>query len=44
MDCAGRRGADDRCSGGLQQVEHLADSQTVPLAPRRTDGAEPEAL
>src|SRR5258705_12106074 len=41
---AGRRGADDRCSGGLQQVEHLADSQTVPVAPRRTGGAEPEAL
>src|SRR5207244_7991608 len=40
----GRRGADDRCSGGLQQVEHLADSQTVPVAPRRTGGAEPEAL
>jgi len=41
---AGRRGADDRRSGGLQQVEHLADSQTVPVAPRRTGGAEPEAL
>ena len=25
---AGRRGTDDRCSGGLQQVEHLADSRS----------------
>jgi DNA-binding transcriptional LysR family regulator len=40
----GRRGANDRGSGGLQQVEHLTDSQTVPVAPRRTGGAEREAL
>jgi len=40
----GRRGADDRCGAGLHQVEHLADSQTVSVAPRRTGGAEPEAL
>jgi hypothetical protein len=31
-------------SGGLQQVERLADSQAVPVAARRTGGAEPEAL
>ena len=41
---AGRRGTDDRCSGGLQQVKHLANSQAVPVAARRTGEAEPEAL
>ena len=28
---AGGRSANDRSSGGLQQVEHFADSRTVPL-------------
>jgi hypothetical protein len=41
---AGRPGTDDRRGGGLQQVEHLADSQALPVAARRTGGAEPEAL
>src|SRR6202030_2880955 len=29
---AGRRGTDDRSNGGLQQVEHIADSGTIPFA------------
>src|SRR5580692_979801 len=41
---AERRDTDDRGNSGLQQVEHLSDSQIVPVTPRRTGGAEPEAL
>ena len=41
---AGRRSTHDRHRRGLQQVEHLAGPQAVPVAARRTSPRQPEAL
>src|ERR1700692_2955535 len=40
---AGRQGTHDRCRRGLQQNQHVADSEAVPIAARRTDGARSES-